>query len=429
MARLDLPHTDPTHPAGSARAAARRLRRALRGAGRYWQDERRAGLLLVVAAAASVALMSSPWGSGFEALWVHHAELPALGPVVVDVRGWVDDGAMTVFFLVVGLEIGRERHAGALASWRRAFVPVVAALGGMAGAAAVYAVVVHGGAGARGWGVPMATDIALVAGAAAVLGDRVPAGLRLFLVTLAVADDVGSVVVLAVVSGGHVHPVPLAVAAAIAAALVAGRRRWRSAWPVLVAVVPLWVALARGGVEPSLAGALAGVLAPVLALVPDGRRVRLSGPRLERLLLPLSAFVVLPLFALANVGVDLRAPLLGAPGTVAVFTGVVAARIVGKPAGIVLAALGGARGVGVRRPGRVGAAGLVGGSALAGAGFTVPLLFAAVSFAGQPDLFAAASAGLLAGSLGAALLGAAVLAVRHRRLPPAGARGQAGRQG
>ena len=305
----------------------------------------------------------------------------------------------------------------------------------MAGAALVYAAVVHGGAGARGWGVPMATDIALVAGAAAVLGDRVPAGLRLFLVTLAVADDVGSVAVLAVVSGTHLALVPLAVAAALAAVLVAGRRRWRSAWPVVLAVVPMWVALARGGVEPSLAG----VLAPVCALMPDSRSARLSGPRLERVLHPVSALLVLPLFALANVGVDIRGPLLAAPGTVGVFAGVVVARMVGKPAGIVLAAFGGARAVRVHRPGRVGFSGLAGGSALAGAGFTVPLLFAAASFAGEPRLFAAARAGLLAGSIGSAALGAAILSARRRQelgasssapaptaVPGAGSAGSAG---
>ena len=389
----------------------------VRGAGRYWQDERRAGVLLVVAACAAVALASSPWATGFDAVWAHRARVPVLGSTVVDVRGWIDDGAMAIFFLVVGLEIGRERHAGSLASWRRAFVPVVAAFGGMAGAAAVYAAVVHGGSGSAGWGVPMATDIALVAGAAAVLGERLPAGLRLFLVTLAVADDVGSVVVLAVVSGSDVHPGWLAVAAGLAAVLLVGRRRWRSAWPVLVAVVPMWIVLARAGVEPSLAGALAGVLAPVAALVPDGRPVRLSGPRLERMLHPLSALVVLPLFALANVGVDLRGSLLGPPGAMAVFIAVVAARVVGKPVGIVLAAKGGGRSVGVDRPGRVGTDRLVGGAALAGAGFTVPLLFAAVSFADQPALFEAASAGLLAGSAGASVLGSALLVVLHRRRP------------
>ncbi|MDA8269380.1 MAG: Na+/H+ antiporter NhaA, partial [Actinomycetota bacterium] len=387
----------------------------MRGAGRYWQDERRSGMLLAVAAVVAVTWASSPWRSGYESVWGHPAALAGVGSIVPDVRGWVDDGAMTVFFLVVGLEIGRERHAGLLASWRRAVVPVAAAAGGMAGAALAYAAVVHGGAGTRGWGVPMATDIALVAGAAAVLGDRVPAGLRLFLVTLAVADDVGSVAVLAVVSGTRVAPVPLAAAAAMAAVLVAGRGRWRSAWPVVLAVVPMWLALARGGVEPSLAGVLAGVLAPVCALVPGSRPARLSGPRLERALHPVSALFVLPLFALANVGVDIRGPLLAAPGTVGVFAGVVVARVVGKPVGIVLGGLGGARAVRVRRPGRVGLGGLAGGSALAGAGFTVPLLFAAVAFGGEPRLFAAARAGLLAGSVASAAIGAAILSALRSR--------------
>lgn len=428
-------------PGGSAApgppSGPSRRRRVLAAADRFWADERRAGALLVVAAAAAVAWASSPWAASYRSTWSHPAGLAWL-PAVPDVQAWIDDAAMTVFFLVIGLEIGRERAVGALASWRRAVVPAVAALGGMAGAALVYVAVLHGGRGAGGWGVPMATDIALVAGVAAALGDRVPARLRLFLVTLAVADDVASVVVLAVVSGRSVSLPPLAGAVAVIAVLLAGRRRWCTAWPSLVALVPLWIALARAGVEPALAGAVVGALAPVGALTPapgagtgPGRPLaragrRLTGPRLERVLHPVSAVVVLPLFALANVGVDLRAPLFSAPGAAGVFAGVLAARVLGKTAGVAGAARMGAAAVRSPHAASASAGRLVGGAALCGAGFTVPLLFAGVAFAGEPALLQAASAGLLAGSVAAAGLGSAVLLRLHRTarpvVAPAGAR-------
>ncbi len=362
-----------------------------------------------MAAVVALAWASSPWSSSYATLWSTPIRLGVLASWVVDLRAWIDSGLMTVFFLVVGLEIGRERATGALARWRRALVPVVAAAGGMVGAAAAYLVVAHGGQPALGWGVPMATDIAFVAGAAALLGDRVPGGLRLFLVTLAVADDVGSVAVLAVVSGRHLAPWPLVAVAAGTLGLLAARRRWKTPWPALIAMVPLWVGLAAGGVEPALAGVLAGVLVPV------GPGSSLSIERLERRLQPLSGLVVLPLFALANAGVDVRHALFVVPGAVVVFTGIVVARVVGKLFGVTLGAVGSAWATGVSPAVDTGAGQLVGGAALTGMGFTVPLLFAAVAFSGDPGLFAAAQAGLLAGSVGAGMVGAGVLVLVRRR--------------
>lgn len=376
---------------------------------RLWASEQRAGLILVVAAVVAVVWASSPWSSSYATLWSTPIRLGLLASWVVDLRSWIDSGLMTVFFLVIGLEIGRERETGALAHWRRALVPVAAAAGGMAGAAGAYLAVAHGGQPALGWGVPMATDIAFVAGVAALLGDRVPGGLRLFLVTLAVADDVGSVAVLAVVSGRHLAPGPLVAVAAGTFGLLALRRRLKTPWPALVATVPLWVGLAAGGVEPALAGVLAGVLVPV------GTSSSLRVERLERRLQPLSGLIVLPLFALANAGVDVRHALFVVPGAVVVFTGIVVARMVGKLTGVALGAFGSARTAGVSPALDTGAGQLLGGAALTGMGFTVPLLFAAVAFSGYPGLFAAAQAGLLAGSVGAGMVGAGVLVLVRRR--------------
>ena len=324
----------------------------------------------------------------------------------VSVRDWVNGGLMAVFFLVVGLEIGRERRQGDLADVKTAVVPVAGALGGMAGAGLVYAAVAHGGPGSSGWGIPMATDIAFALGALALLGRRVPPGLRVFILTLAVADDIGSVFVLAVFYSSHLRPLPLVAALAVTVLVVVLRRFTRASTAVvLVGGVVLWVLLAAGGVEPALAGVVAGLLVP--GRVVDG------GPdpaeRLERQVAPWSAFVVLPLFALANAGITFHADMLAGPGAAAVFWGVGLARVAGKLAGITLACVA-VVGLGLGRlPVGVRWRHLAGGAAVAGIGFTVPLLIAELTFVQQPHLVAAAELGLFAGSAAAFAVGAVIL--------------------
>ena len=252
------------------------------------------------------------------------------------VQEWVNGGLMSVFFLVVGLEIAHERRDGDLADIRTAIVPLVGAVGGMAGAGLVYVLIVHQGPGAAGWGIPMATDIAFALGALALLGQRFPPGLRLMLLTLAVADDIGSVLVLAIFYSSRTHWPSLLGAAAVVAGMVAYRRRGRpSAWPYLVAGVALWVLLATGGVEPALAGVVVGVLIPgaAFSLGPD------AGRHVENAIAPISAYVVLPLFAVANAGVVIDSSILHHPGATGVFVGIVAARVLGKLGGITLACL------------------------------------------------------------------------------------------
>src|SRR5665213_3444390 len=235
----------------------------------------------VLVAAVGVALIwaNGPWASTYATTWLH----PAHGgggafDSLTTVRDWVNGGLMAVFFLVVGLEIGRERRHGDLADARTAVVPVAGALGGMAGAGLVYTAVTHGGPGASGWGIPMATDIAFALGALALLGRRVPSGLRLFLLTLAVADDIGSVVVLAVFYSSKLDVRALAAAVVVVAVLVVVRRRWTgAAWPYLAGGVVLWVLMAAAGVEPALAGVVVGLLIPSAASAAT-RQPSVAGP-------------------------------------------------------------------------------------------------------------------------------------------------------
>jgi len=386
----------------------RRRQRTLRGLVRA---QSAGGMALVVATAVALAWANGPWQHSYDEVWGRPARLWLVGGAVPDVRAWIDQGLLTVFFLVAGLEIGRERVAGGLRSVRRAALPVLGAAGGMVGTAAVYVLAVHGGPGARGWGVPMATDIAFSLGALAVLGEAVPEGLRLFLLTLAIADDVGSVVVLAVGYATTVHVLPLLGAVAVVLA-VAACRRWLAhpAWYAL-ATAGSWVLLALAGIEPPLAGAFVGVLVPMTGRTGAARP---PGLRLEARLAPVSAFAVLPLFALANAGVTVRAGLLGSTGALAVFLAVVVARVAGKTLGITGTAVLSARARVGRLPPDTGWAQLVGGSAMAAVGFTVPLLFANVAFGDRPDLLSATKAALVVASVVAFAIGAPVLAAAWR---------------
>ncbi|HEX2373777.1 MAG TPA: Na+/H+ antiporter NhaA [Actinomycetota bacterium] len=405
----------------------------------YLRDEAAGGLVLMVAAGLALIWANSPWQATYTALWETPlaVQLGRFG-IEADLRDWVDDGLMTVFFLVVGLEIKRELVAGELATWRQAALPVVAAAGGMAVPAAIYAAANAGGPGGPGWGVPMATDIAFALGVLALLGSRVPAALKVFLLTLAVVDDLGSIAVVALFYSRGVDLGALAVAAGllvVVAVLVRARIWWL---PLHVGLgVAMWLAMWHSGVSPALAGVAMGLLTPArptaapevardrggaLAgeLAADPRPPRLremlreargTVPLAERLahdLHPLSAFVVVPLFALANAGVSLERGGLAAPGAGAVLGGVLAGRVLGKLAGITAAAWLAVRLGLARRPEATSWAQLAGVATVAGIGFTVPLFVADLAF---PDgsFQAPVKLGLLLASVIAGAAGALVL--------------------
>jgi NhaA family Na+:H+ antiporter len=414
----------------------------------YLREEAAGGVVLMVAAVVALGWANSPWRDAYAALWETSLAIQ-LGRFAIeaDLRHWVNDGLMTLFFLVVGLEIKRELVAGELRTWRKAALPVVAAVGGMAVPAAIYAVVNAGGPGAPGWGVPMATDIAFALGVLALLGSRVPAALKVFLLTLAVVDDLGSIAVVALFYSRDVDPVGLALAAGLVA-LVAALVRWGVWWlPLHIGLgVALWLAMWRAGVSPALAGVAMGLLTPARPTAPPElardrggelagaladdpgpprlremlREARGTVPLAERLahdLHPVSAFLVVPLFALANAGVSLERGGLAAPGAGAVFGGILAGRVVGKLAGISLATWLAVRlGLAVRPEGTSWAQ-LAGVATVAGIGFTVPLFVADLAF---PDgrFQAPVKLGLLLASVVTGVAGALVLVRTAGRSPP-----------
>jgi Na+:H+ antiporter, NhaA family len=410
----------------------------------YLRDEAAGGVVLMVAAGVALGWANSPWSAAYAALWETRlaVELGRFG-IEADLRHWVNDGLMTLFFLVVGLEIKRELVAGELRTWRRAALPVVAAAGGMAVPALLYAAVNAGGPGAPGWGVPMATDIAFALGVLALLGSRVPAALKVFLLTLAVVDDLGSIAVVALFYSRGVDPPALAVAAGLLV-LVAVLVRAGVWWlPLHVGLgLALWLAMWHSGVSPALAGVAMGLLTPARptaqpevasdragtlagALAEDPRPPRLremlreargTVPLAERLahdLHPLSAFLVVPLFALANAGVSLEREGLTAHGAAAVLTGVLAGRVLGKLAGICAAVWLAVRLGLAPRPAQTTWPQLAGVATVAGIGFTVPLFVADLAF---PDgrFQAPIKLGLLLASLVAGTAGALILLVSTR---------------
>jgi Na+:H+ antiporter, NhaA family len=418
-----------------------RLPAALR---EYLGEEAAGGVVLMVAAALALVWANSPWQAAYSTLW--ETELAfRLGRFAIeaDLRHWVNEGLMTFFFLVVGLEIKRELVAGELRTWRGAALPVLAAAGGMVVPAAIYAAFNAGGPGAAGWGVPMATDIAFALGVLALLGPRVPAALKVFLLTLAVVDDLGSILVVVLFYSRDVDLAAFAVAVGLLA-VVAGLRWVRIWWlPLHVGLgLALWLALWRAGVSPPLAGVAMGLLAPArptaapevardrggqlayeLAADPQPPRLREMlreargtvslAERLAHDLHPLSAFVVVPLFALANAGVTLDRDGLAGAGAGTVLGGVLAGRVVGKLAGITAAAWLAVRLGLADRPAGTSWSQLAGVATVAGIGFTVPLFVAGLAF---PDgrFQTAVKLGLLLASVVAGVAGSLVLLLAAR---------------
>jgi len=419
-------------------------RRILRPLQEFLSTATASGILLLLAAVVALAWANSPWGDAYERFWSTPAEL-RLGTWTIgdDLRHWVNDGLMTLFFLVVGLEIKREFRTGELQDLRAAALPVVAAIGGMIVPALIYVALNAGGTGSSGWGIPMATDIAFALGVLVLAARHAPAGLKPFILTLAIVDDIGAILVIALFYAGGVSLGFLAAAAALCGLILLLQRagvRATSAFVGLGALV--WLATYESGVHPAIAGVVLGLLAPAepfqrpRAVSAEARRtadqtmddpeppdadagqwLRLASlsreavsplARTEHALLPWTSFVIIPLFALANAGVHLSGEQVVAASTSRVTLGVVLGLVIGKVVGISgAAALAVAMRV-ARLPAGVRPVHLLGASAVAGIGFTVSLFVAELAFDDEP-LIAEAKVGILVASVFAGALGWLVL--------------------
>jgi NhaA family Na+:H+ antiporter len=360
------------------------------------------GALLALAALAAVLLANSPLAGPYHAAFGATLALPGLG--AHSLADWIKEGPMAVFFLAVGLELKHEFRHGELADMRRAMLPVAAAVGGMIAPAGLYLVLNAGAHGhPAGWPVPVATDIAFALAALAVAAPKASPQLRLFLLTLAVVDDLGAVALIAALysHGAHAGPLILAGLALAATALLG---RWRRAPHALYAIAFLVVLalVLKGGLSTSLAGVATAVMIPDERLVPYQKR-----------LAPWMALLVLPLFALSSAGVSL-ADLGGGQILAPVSLGVAAGLLLGKPLGVLAGAVA-ACSLGVaRRPPGLAWRDLAAAASLCGVGFTMSLYLAALAFPLNGSHAAQAKAGVLAGSLASAAAGALVL--RRRRV-------------
>jgi NhaA family Na+:H+ antiporter len=398
------------------------------------------GVVLVVAAIVSLVWANSPWDGAYRQLWETDISV-RLGDwsLALDLRHWVNEGLMAVFFVVVGLEVKRELFEGELRDLQKAALPVVAAIGGMVVPAACYLAITGGGPDGRGWGIPMATDIAFALGVAALVGRRLPSSMRLFLLTLAIVDDIGAIFVIALFYSGGITW-PWLAFAGLVLALAYGLRQVGIVWPpVFVAVgAVLWLAVHESGLHATLAGVAMGLLAPsrptlkreiVLSrsdelldvFSPEAARgtsrlARLSVSPLEWLLHglhPWTSFFIIPVFALANAGIALSTSVFDDAARSPVTWGVMVGLVLGKPVGISAFAWLACRLRVAALPDGANWSQLVGMAALGGIGFTVSLFITDMAFE-SASLAAEAKLGVLASSVLASGAGAFLL-VRARR--------------
>ncbi|HET6833109.1 MAG TPA: Na+/H+ antiporter NhaA [Acidimicrobiales bacterium] len=405
----------------------------------FLHTEAAGGVALVIAATGALAWANSPWDASYRDLWTTRLAV-SLGEreLDLDLRSWINDGLMAIFFFVVGLEIKRELVEGELRDPRRAMLPVCAALGGMLAPALIYAAFNAGGEGSDGWGIPMATDIAMSVGVLSLMGSRVSPSLKLFLLALAIVDDIGAILVIAVFYTDDIQGDALLATAGLVLAVVA-MRRWgvRSIAAYVLVGVALWLTLHESGVHATLAGVVLGLMTPTQPIRQPGlidaaeladvsshaaARQTATAAResvsvvewLEHLLHPWTGFVVVPLFVLANSGVPLSGGTVGDALTSSVAGGIVVGLVVGKFVGIAGFTWLATRLRIARLPEDATWSGVLGVSALAGIGFTVSIFITGLAFGGT-ILEDPAKVAILAGSLLAAAIGSGLIVATSRQ--------------
>ena len=415
------------------------VRRVLRPLRDFIATESSGAIVLVLATIVALVWANSPLASSYEDVWTTSLSLE-IGDWQIehDLRHWINDGLMTFFFLVVALEIKRELVEGELSGARRAALPVVAAAGGMIFPALFYFVLNPTGPGAHGWGIPMATDIAFAVGVIALVAPQLPQAAKVFLLSLAIVDDIGAILVIAVFYSAGVEPLYLLVAGGLLVGMW-GLRQAGVSWPPVFVLlgVGAWLTTMESGVHATIAGVAIGLVTPVrpreedsigdlraglrrLLQRPSPREARTARTRARlvigpaewvgHLLHPWTSFVIIPLFALANAGIEIDRTIVDAassPVSLGVFLGL----LLGKPLGVTLAVMAASR-TGLALPAGTGLRDVIGLGALAGIGFTVSLFITDLAFT-DAGLVDEAKVATLGASVCAAAAGAALLR-RHR---------------
>lgn len=377
------------------------------------KDEAMSGKLLLAAAVLAMIAVNSPLKHLYGSLW--HTEFSlGLGSLVLteDLRHWVNDGLMAIFFLVVGLEIKREVVKGELRRPGAAVLPITAAIGGMIVPALIYVAFNPGTTAISGWGIPVATDIAFAIGVLALIGSRLPSSLRIFLLTLAIVDDLLAIVIIAVFYTSNIHLAPLMVAVGLAGMLLIMRKlRPHSIVPYVLLGIALWIAVKESGVHATIAGALVGFLAPMTTK--EGTSI---AERLERAMIPVSTFIVVPLFAFANAAIVLAGMRLTSE-TWPIAIGIILGLVFGKLLGILGATFVITKLRFAKLPDGANWRHMTGVGLLAGIGFTVSIFITELAFIDNEAYISAAKIGIFAASILAAFAGAVILLSGQNKKP------------
>jgi len=416
---------------------------------RFLHIEAASGVVLLVATTVALLLANLPTAEGFLGLWKTKLTI-GLGSFQMNhsLQHWINDGLMAIFFFVIGLEVKRELVMGELQDLRQAILPISAAIGGMVVPAGVYLALQWGEPGARGWGIPMATDIAFVVGCLAVLGKRVPGSLRVFLLSLAIADDIGAILVIAIGYTESLNMTALGLGVAgIATFPLLVRVGIRNQTIYYAVMVLTWLAFHESGIHATIAGVIFGLMMPTQSWISESRLESIVGKtrhflmgngwsstgeryallrqmeratrksispleRHETDLHPWVGFLIMPVFALANAGVPVEVADLLNPVALATALGL----FVGKPVGIVLFCWLAVQLKITRLPEGVNWGAILGGGFLAGIGFTMALFISSLALSG--DILDAAKVGVMAGSALSAIFGMTLLIVFLPKPPP-----------
>lgn len=447
----------PPRSRGTLRAQASRSyvsRAILLPVQQYIHTESIGGIVLLVATVVALGWANSPWREDYHHILETHLTLDvAIFMVDLNVEEWINDGLMALFFFVIGLEIKRELMFGQLSTLRSAALPAIAAIGGMVVPAGIYLALNLGGDGMRGWGIPMATDIAFALGVLALLGRRIPMQLRVFMLGLAVVDDLGAIAVIAIAYTETIDFGQLGLAAGlIVAMIVANRLGLRQPAVTAALAFLIWVAVLKSGVHATVAGVLIAGLTPARpsysreefseeaeALLAEYQTAMASGDReraeailgeieetsqateaplerLERIIHPWSSYVILPLFALANAGIEFSEGTLDRALSSSVTIGVFAGLVIGKLVGITLFPWVASRLGLVELPRAITWLHVAGVALVGGIGFTVAIFVSGLAF-DDKTIVDNAKMGILAASLVAGLVGYFLLRIAAR--PPA----------
>lgn len=369
------------------------------------KDEAISGKFLLLAAAAAIFIVNSPGSAAFNAFWKHDFSISIANfTLSADLRHWINDGLMAIFFLVISLEIKRELIRGELRKPKAAVLPIVAAFGGIAAPIAIYFAINNGFGAMHGWGIPMTTDTAFAIGLLALLGRRVPLPLKIFLLTSMVVDDVAAIVAIAVFYTDSVDLTALTWAGGIyAVILVLHWLRFLQMRTFIFLGIALWVTVFLSGVHASIAGVVLGLAAP-LSVRHYANKLSIA-ERLERSLIPFSTLLIIPIFALANAGVVLDWHVFNEENAMRAGLGIFLGLVVGKAVGIVTAVWLATKLHLTRLPKNVTMHHIIGVAMIAGVGFTLSIFIAKLAFGTNSVLIDAAKMSIFSASIVSAIIG------------------------